>query len=87
MREQLRLREGKVRPPKTLQKVCCHNGSIDLPLRFRGDCGIETDFVLGRQEGIYCCLQCGYTISADKMLMLYQKYMLDGTPIIVGRNV
>lgn len=87
LREQLSLKDGKARPPAVLRKICVHNGTPELEYRNRGDMALDLDFVLGRQEEIYTCIQCGHTISAAKMFILYQRYMLDGTPIVTGHRI
>lgn len=87
LREQLILKDGKARPPTILYKVCVHNGSADLPSSFAGDMAFDTDFIFGRQEEIYVCIQCGHTLPLATMLAMYQRYMLFGTPILTGRNI
>ena len=87
LREQLILKDGRARPPAVLRKVCIHNGSLELERRLRGDMSFDIDFVHGRQEEVYTCIQCGHTISAKLMLELYQSYMVGGGPIVTGRNV
>ena len=87
LREQLQLKDGKARPPAILRKVCVHNGTIELPSRARGDMVFDIDFFIGRQEETYTCLQCGHTISVAVMMILYQHYILYGTPIVTGRNI
>ena len=87
LRDKLILKDNRARPPQLLRKVCCHNGTTDLAVRFRGDMGFDLDFELMRQVEIYTCIQCGHVISATTMMVLYQRYMLTGEPIVVGRNV
>lgn len=87
LREQLILKDGKARPPALMRKVCIHNGTTDLSRRYRGDMGFDLDFVLGRQEEVYTCIQCGWSIPAAAMMKLYQAYMTHGEPIVVGRSI
>lgn len=87
LREQLILKDGKARPPALLRKCCVHNGSAELPMRLRGDMAFEIDFVLGRQEEFYTCIQCGHTVPASKMMYFYQEYIANGRALVLGRNI
>lgn len=53
----------------------------------RGDMALETEIIAGRRDRSYLCIQCGHTIPLRDMMAMYQRYMVDGTPIVTGRKL
>lgn len=88
MRELLRFdwKNGRIKLPMVLMKVCTHGADNSLAVRFRGDMGYEIDTFAGIRQEVYTCIQCGNARPAKLLFEQYQTYMLTGEEFWIGRN-
>lgn len=79
-------KNGAIKLPAVLVKICTHGAGPELEYRFRGDMGYDRDTYNGIRMEVFCCIQCGNTKPARVLFEQYQNFILTGEAFTVGRS-